>query len=156
MTALPHRVVLHQQLEWQVQTQLNGLRMRSRRLRPIGTDDTGRGLSAQPRLGSAVSKLVPDHVNDLVGGGVDSLLGVNVRADLGDRVLNGEDGRALVIDLDVVLFDVDVHDFRQAFDALLLAADGEGFKSVVSMLISVSATVPPAVEPPPHEVSATT
>jgi hypothetical protein len=32
------------------------------------------------------------------------------------------------MDLDVVLFDVvDVHDFRQAFDALLLGADGEGF-----------------------------
>jgi hypothetical protein len=40
MTALPHRVVLHQQLESQLQTQLSGLRMRSRRLRPIETDDT--------------------------------------------------------------------------------------------------------------------
>lgn len=42
---------------------------------------------------SAVCELVPDHVNDVVGGGVDSFLGVNVRADLGDRVLNGESGR---------------------------------------------------------------
>jgi hypothetical protein len=114
-------------------------------------------LSAQPRRGSAFRELVLDHVNDVVGGGVDSLLGVNVRADFGDRVLNGEDGRGRVIDVDVVLFDVvDVHDFRQAFEALLLGADGEGFESVVSMLISVSATVPLAVESPPQEVSATT
>jgi hypothetical protein len=32
-------VVLHQQLGSQLQTQLNGLRTRSRRLRRIGTDD---------------------------------------------------------------------------------------------------------------------
>jgi hypothetical protein len=43
MTALPHRVLLHQQLGSQLQTQLNGLRMRSSRLRPIGPDDTGLG-----------------------------------------------------------------------------------------------------------------
>jgi hypothetical protein len=38
MSALPQRFVLHQQLGSQLHTQLNGLWIRSRRLRPIGLD----------------------------------------------------------------------------------------------------------------------
>jgi hypothetical protein len=51
MTALPQRVVLHQQLGSQLQTQLNGLWTLSRRLRLIRSD-----LSLRLSVGGSVGK----------------------------------------------------------------------------------------------------
>ena len=69
-----------------------------------------------------------DLVNDLMRRLVDLGLRVGVRTDVGDRVFNRERGRGLVIDYHLVRSQVvHGHYLRQAFDALLLRADGQGF-----------------------------
>jgi hypothetical protein len=53
---------------------------------------------------------------------------VGVRTDVGDRVFNRERGRGFVIDYHFVRSQVvHGHYLRQAFDALLLRADGQRF-----------------------------
>jgi hypothetical protein len=67
-------------------------------------------------------------VHDLVRGSVNLLLRIRVRAHVGDGVLDRKARRVLVLNNDVMIPQVvDVHDLRQAFDALLLGADGQGF-----------------------------
>jgi hypothetical protein len=69
-----------------------------------------------------------DLVNDLMRRLVDLGLRVGVRTDVGDGVLNRGLGRGLVIDYHFVRSQVvHGHYLRQAFDALLLRADGQRF-----------------------------
>jgi hypothetical protein len=76
----------------------------------------------------AVCELVLDHVNDLVSGLVDTVVGFGVRADLRNGVFDGDAGRSLVRDRDLVLYQVvHVYDFDQPFEALLRRTNAERF-----------------------------
>lgn len=63
-----------------------------------------------------------------MSGLVDTFVGFSVRADLRNGVFDGDAGRSLLRDRDLVLSQVvHVYDFDQPFDALLRRTNGEGF-----------------------------